>query len=248
MELLIIGHLLGDFYFQTDKLANYKRRLRKYLVLHGLIYVLAICLMMTLATGKLCKFIIPVLLIGVSHLAVDFVKVEVEKKCKMMDGKEWKFFFLDQIIHISIVIFVACIFNIRADYTWLPEKVKATALYIEPLLINIIAILICGKPAAIIVALVFKAIPRTVEKAEENQAKEEAQEGLKIGSWIGMLEREIMLILGVLGQYGAIGFVLTAKSLARFKQLENQAFAEKYLVGTLLSALIALLGVALCSI
>ena len=55
-----------------------------------------------------------------------------------------------------------------------------------------------------------------------------------------MLEREIILMLGLMGQFGAIGFVLTAKSLARFKQLENKSFAEKYLVGTLLSGGIAI--------
>ena len=43
-----------------------------------------------------------------------------------------------------------------------------------------------------------------------------------------MLEREIILILGLMGQFGAIGFVLTAKSLARFRQLEDKEFAEKY--------------------
>jgi hypothetical protein len=109
--------------------------------------------------------------------------------------------------------------------------------------------LICAKPAAIFVSLVFEAIPKTIESAnnETQTATGEQEEIIKIGSWIGVLEREIILILGLLGQYGAIGFVLTAKSLARYKQLEKKAFAEKYLVGTLLSALIAIACVAICS-
>ena len=60
--------------------------------------------------------------------------------------------------------------------------------------------------------------------------------------------REIILLLGLMGQYGAVGFVLTAKSLARYKQLEKKAFAEKYLVGTLLSAFIAFGCVAMCCV
>ena len=40
-----------------------------------------------------------------------------------------------------------------------------------------------------------------------------------------------------------MGFVLTAKSIARFKQMENKDFAEKYLIGTLTSFLIALISV-----
>ena len=44
-------------------------------------------------------------------------------------------------------------------------------------------------------------------------------------------------------QFGVIGFVLTAKSIARFKQMENKDFAEKYLIGTLTSFLIVLISV-----
>lgn len=91
-------------------------------------------------------------------------------------------------------------------------------------------------------------IPETIEQADqilEVNSKTE-NEGVKIGSWIGILEREIILMLGLMGQFGAIGFVLAAKSLARFKQLENKSFAEKYLVGTLLSALIAIGNIIMC--
>lgn len=130
------------------------------------------------------------------------------------------------------------------------------------------AFLICWRPTAIFVALVIKNIPVLIENSEnegyvqeteerkcknskqkKNKEKEqEEKEVAKIGSWIGILEREIILLLGLLGQYGAIGFVLTAKSLARYKQLEKKAFAEKYLVGTLLSCFIAFLCVAMCKI
>ena len=86
-------------------------------------------------------------------------------------------------------------------------------------------------------------IPHTIEEAAKKDSgcfeqkkdyvelkeRQQAAEEIQIGSWIGILEREIMLLLALMGQYGAIGFVLTAKSLARFKQLENKAFAEKYL-------------------
>lgn len=76
----------------------------------------------------------------------------------------------------------------------------------------------------------------------------EKQTGARIGSLIGILEREIILMLGLMQQFGAIGFVLTAKSLARYKQLEDKDFAEKYLVGTLLSAFIAIGCVILCNL
>lgn len=62
------------------------------------------------------------------------------------------------------------------------------------------------------------------------------------GRAIGVLERAVTLTLVLLGQYGALGLVVAAKSLARFKALENRDFAEYFLIGTLASLLLALLG------
>lgn len=62
------------------------------------------------------------------------------------------------------------------------------------------------------------------------------------GRAIGVLERAIALTLVLLGQYGALGLVVAAKSLARFKALEDRDFAEYFLIGTLASLLIAVLG------
>lgn len=56
---------------------------------------------------------------------------------------------------------------------------------------------------------------------------------------IGILEHMAMLTLVWLGEWSAPGFVLAAKSVARFKELENRGFAEAYLVGTLTSFLVA---------
>jgi hypothetical protein len=61
-----------------------------------------------------------------------------------------------------------------------------------------------------------------------------------VGEWIGILERIITLTLVLTGNLGAIAFVLTAKSIARFKALENKDFAEYYLLGTSGSIIAAL--------
>lgn len=65
----------------------------------------------------------------------------------------------------------------------------------------------------------------------------------KVGQAIGILERIVIIILGLLGLYSSIALVLTAKSLARFKQLENKEFAERYLVGTFLSLIFGLIAI-----
>jgi len=61
------------------------------------------------------------------------------------------------------------------------------------------------------------------------------EEGVKRGEYIGIAERSISALLTLAGAYAAIGLVLTAKSIARFKELRNRNFAEYYLVGTLSS-------------
>ncbi|OLB09222.1 MAG: hypothetical protein AUH06_00200 [Gemmatimonadetes bacterium 13_2_20CM_69_27] len=62
------------------------------------------------------------------------------------------------------------------------------------------------------------------------------------GRAIGALERALALTLVLLGQYAAVGWIIAAKSLARFKALEDREFAEYFLIGTLASFLLALLG------
>jgi len=62
------------------------------------------------------------------------------------------------------------------------------------------------------------------------------------GRTVGALERALVLTLVLLGEYPAVAWIIAAKSLARFKQLDDREFAEYFLVGTLSSFLLALLA------
>ena len=54
------------------------------------------------------------------------------------------------------------------------------------------------------------------------------------GAAVGILERLIMGIFVLMGQFAAIGLIFTAKSVARYNKIsENQSFAEYYLIGSL---------------
>jgi hypothetical protein len=68
-----------------------------------------------------------------------------------------------------------------------------------------------------------------------------AAENYGLGEAIGVLERWITLVVIAHGEYGAMGFILAAKALARHKRFETDAdFAEYFLVGTLASVLVAI--------
>jgi hypothetical protein len=62
----------------------------------------------------------------------------------------------------------------------------------------------------------------------------------RVGATIGVLERLLILTLILVGAEAAIGFVIAAKTLARFRQLDDRDFAEYYLLGTLASVSIAI--------
>ncbi|MEX2011275.1 MAG: DUF3307 domain-containing protein [Chloroflexota bacterium] len=62
----------------------------------------------------------------------------------------------------------------------------------------------------------------------------------RIGATIGVLERLLIVAFVLTGSTAAIGFVVAAKTLARFRQLDDRDFAEYYLLGTLASVAIAL--------
>ena len=78
---------------------------------------------------------------------------------------------------------------------------------------------------------------------KDQKSEDDAVSNNSVGYVIGCLERVIVIVLGMMGLHESIGLVLTAKSIARFPECSKKGFAEKYLVGTLVSLLIAIVGI-----
>jgi Protein of unknown function (DUF3307) len=67
----------------------------------------------------------------------------------------------------------------------------------------------------------------------------------QVGATIGILERLLIVTFVLAGADAAIGFVVAAKTIARFRLLDDRDFAEYYLLGTLGSVTVAILtGIA----
>ena len=66
---------------------------------------------------------------------------------------------------------------------------------------------------------------------------------VKAGKTIGILERWLFLFFVLINQYAAIGFIIAAKAVARFKNDDAQGkeFTEYSLIGTLYSTFFAVL-------
>jgi hypothetical protein len=62
------------------------------------------------------------------------------------------------------------------------------------------------------------------------------------GRLIGYLERIVIIIAIAAGSFEALGFLVAAKGLIRAKEFDDRRFAEYFLVGSLCSALVALVA------
>ncbi len=64
---------------------------------------------------------------------------------------------------------------------------------------------------------------------------------VRAGAIIGFLERALIISFVIMQEYSLIGFIVAAKSIARFEELKERNFAEYFIVGTLASTLFAVL-------
>lgn len=80
----------------------------------------------------------------------------------------------------------------------------------------------------------------TAAVATSPAAGERPMSPARVGATIGVLERLLIVAFMMTGAQAAVGFVVAAKTIARFRQLDDRHFAEYYLLGTLASVSVAL--------
>ena len=105
----------------------------------------------------------------------------------------------------------------------------------------ILVLLLIHKPANILIANILSGYRPEKKEVSDKKLPDENGTDRNAGRMIGTLERIIMVIFIAIGQYAAVGLVLTAKSIARYDRIaKDQVFAEYYLLGTLLSTICAI--------
>jgi len=230
LNLLILqlcAHLITDFYCQNDEICKRKREKAFrtwYLYGHALLTFLIAWLF-----SFSIYFIVYALVIGVTHLLIDGIKSLL---------KNWKYvFFADQMTHIVIIVMVVYYYNQKVSIS-LPEWVPYTRY-----LLLISGAIFCLKPTNVLINNVLKTF-----EIKSTDITRETGELEKAGRLIGNLERIFTLVLVLLSQYQAIGFLIAAKAILRFKDTST-AKTEYVLIGTLLSFGVAILvGVFLLKI
>ena len=233
--LFLIAHVIGDFYLQSKALAKGKQTSLKNLVIHGLVYLLAMTIVILPLLGL--SFFKWVLLAASLHFLVDWVKILFTKKHTLTDKNKTRFYLMDQFLHIILLAGTVLLAARFETIQWTPlmiSIIKYFNLNMDLFLKWILALLIVIKPVSITIGIIlWQYQPVTVDKEELGHPG--------VGALIGILERLIILVMLSQSQYAAIGFVLTAKSIARYNKLiENPQFSEYYLLGTLLSMLLVI--------
>lgn len=213
---LLFAHIFGDFALQPNWLNNGKSDKKKgiwYQLLHGVIHaILAYTIVADWA-----NWIIP-LVIFVTHVCFDTIKAR-----KHGDSTKW--FLADQFCHLAVIVILWICFGDTSallsalNTGWISGKMWIIAL----------AYLLILKPTSI---LLDKFFTRWQDKLKDHKGLPNA------GMWIGYCERVLIVTFILTGNVEGIGFLLAAKSVFRFGDLNKEkevATTEYVLFGTLAS-------------
>lgn len=264
--ILILMHILGDFYFQTNTIANKKIGSHsfwpnfKWLLIHVAIYTLFFLPLILLVISW--KSVILLVIIFVSHLLIDGLSCFFKKK------KCFKsvVFIIDQLLHVAVLLAIGYFAPNYMNFK--PWQILVTY---QKQFEFIVCLLLLVKPASVLIDSIFSDIDfngksadiksnLAQENLEVNQSNNEnynnksevksiVKKTLDPGLVIGIAERFITFFLSIVNAYSALAIIITVKTWARQKEIEKnkKGFGNKYLIGTLLSLAIAIGVGILCA-
>jgi hypothetical protein len=213
---LLVAHLVADFPLQPDWMIRRKR--------HPAMLGLHVAVVLGTAALALGGWPATVLIILVgTHLAMDALKVYAL-------GDSLGSFILDQVVHLTVIVALAAALpGTFAQGAWaaLPENFTPAYLVGLSLLGGTIASLMAGA------VVIRKATEPFTQQLSGDIA------GLKSGgSYIGWLERALVMLLVLIGQPAGVGFLITAKSILRFGDVRDSSqrkLTEYIIIGTFMS-------------
>ncbi len=211
---LVTAHLLGDFVFQSRSMIARKRN---NLVLIG--HAAVVAWLSYVLAGAWFVLEIPAV-IFVTHALIDFIKVRSNRHGLVA-------FAVDQTAHLIVIVSLAWSLDLAPlVLAWVMQfGNRASAV-----LVVVSAVIAATKVAGIVIE---KAIKPFQEQLPESVADPGFLAG---GGTIGRLERFLILVFVLMGEAGAIGFLIAAKSILRFGELrEHRKEAEYVIIGTMWS-------------
>ncbi|HNU23686.1 MAG TPA: DUF3307 domain-containing protein [Mesotoga sp.] len=248
LALSVLAHVLADFLFQTDAMANEKNnvQMKGFLKHWCVVFVTLLVLMLPF---KLTDVLMYCLVLSLFHILIDVFKAQIESR----RGPATKFVMLivDQFLHLVLISFLLPIssFTVSRSFSsfigWfsIHTGLNLSSLPVQRILLITIVYLYVLFAGAVFIRKLFDLIYKNVPDYLQRIAGDSSVlDNVKTGKVIGIFERLLILTLYLTGNVASITIVIAAKSLARFKNFENKDFAEYYLIGTLASVMIAMVG------
>lgn len=229
----MLMHIICDFYLQPKlwveaKKANTYRSPELYLhsLLHGVASLIPAVIFAVDWRSVACLVVI----VAVSHFIIDLWKVTTPH------GEKFSYFVIDQTLHLSILAVIA--FHITDGVTI--EAVLKHENFPDAVML-LFGYLLILKPTSIVIASILKKYPLSGSAGGDTTQVSGIVAG---GELIGYLERLLILTFTLVGSYEAVGFVLAAKSIFRFGELNktnDRSMTEYVLIGSLVSVVITTL-------
>lgn len=232
--LLLLVHLVADFYLQPmawiQSKVKYKEKsigLLKHILTHlGLNAAVLVGFL-----GITPLFFGVLFTIVLTHYAIDIWKT--------YQGFYLKSFLMDQCGHIIILALVSA-YIAQPD---IAQWHQVASEFTQPKHLIVLAVfLFAWKPLSLIIQLILRPYTNAMQESANNDNN---NPGLPYaGEWIGILERILVIIFVMLGQFAGIGFLLAAKSVFRFGDMrreQDRKLTEYIMLGTLFSVTLAML-------
>jgi hypothetical protein len=148
----------------------------------------------------------------------------------------------DQLLHVVVVALAAAV-AVRT----VPPAATLFGLWNEvsdTVLIYVAIIAATVFPAGYLIRYLLQPLSRQLAASRDCQTQNyDSLEGLSnAGLYLGWLERGLLVVAFAMGSFTAVGLIIGAKSVARFPEFKSRAFAEYFLIGTLISVVIAATG------
>jgi hypothetical protein len=236
---LYLAHLLTDFVLQSDRMVASKKRgaALPYLE-HGAIHFFSAALCLGFAVPGLAArlgFYASILGLTLIHLAIDWLKIRLVRSEMVEDGAVT--FLGDQTVH-ALTIFLTAWLITRPPFGALLAKIYWAQSAIEkPLLVSVVYVgVVFGG------GYVIRFLTKPLTKQDMSILGETTNEMQNAGLYIGWLERFVVLTALILQSPATVGLILTAKSIARYPEMKSVRFAEYFLIGTLLSMSLGIIG------
>ncbi len=269
LALLIVGHLLGDFLLQGAAMARLKGRRVRVLAAHGGRVALAQLLLawpfvdLRLVLGVLLLALLHSLVdrgrIAIQRRALltAYRAARSTPKATRRPGDRCshrsrataacaparlRLFFAEQALHLLLLCGLWQLWLRSAGHppaaVW-PVAATTLRTYTAAALV-VGGYIVNGAAAVVVVRGILARFADLWEPSDDAAGRASRVSRNAMGRVIGVLERQIVYTLILLGQWGALGLVLAAKSVARYPEMKQRHFADYYLIGTLASLSVAL--------